>query len=182
MKLNFNYKEVDIKGYEGLYKISNEGDVISLSKNRGFLKLKEKYLKPTIKANGYLDVKLVKNGIYKHFYIHRLVAEHFISNPNNLPQINHKDKNPSNNNVNNLEWCDNSYNVKYSNIPEKLKELRGDKLEITNTQTGEIIIAKSKRDAAKFINGTDAGIIYAIKNNSLYKRKYKIKIISYGCK
>lgn len=71
-----NYKEVDIKGYEGLYKISNKGDVISLSKIRGFLKLKERIITPTIKANKYLDIKLVKDGISKHFYVHRLVAEH----------------------------------------------------------------------------------------------------------
>lgn len=177
---DFNYKEVDIKGYEGLYKISNRGDVISLSKNSGFLKLKEKYLKPTVKPKGYLDVKLIKDGIKKHFYIHRLVAEHFIPNPNNLPQVNHKDKNPSNNDVNNLEWCDNSYNVLYSNIPEKLKELRGDKIQITNIKTGEVIIAKSKREAAKLINGTNTGIIYSINNNSIYKNKYKFKILSYG--
>lgn len=180
ISFNFNYKEVDIKGYEGLYKISNKGDVISLSKNSGFLKLKEKYLKPTVKPKGYLDVKLIKNGIKKHFYIHRLVAEHFIPNPNNLPQVNHKDKNPSNNNVNNLEWCDNSYNVLYSNIPEKLRELRGDKIQITNIKTGEIIIAQSKREAAKLINGTNTGIIYSINNNSIYKNKYKFKILSYG--
>lgn len=70
-----NYKEIDIKGYEGLYKISNRGDVISLSKNSGFLKLKERIIKPTIKPKGYLDVKLTKDKKSKHFYIHRLVAE-----------------------------------------------------------------------------------------------------------
>ena len=177
-----NYKVVDIKGYEGLYKISNKGDVISLSKIRGFLKLKERIITPTVKANKYLDIKLVKDGISKHFYIHRLVAEHFIPNPDNLPQVNHKDKNPSNNSVDNLEWCNNSYNVRYSNIPNKLKELRGDKLKITNIETEEIIIANSKREAANIINGTDVGIIYAIKNNSIYKHKYKIKVLSYGCK
>ena len=176
------YKEVDIKGYEGLYKISNRGDVISLSKISGFLKLRERIMTPTVKANKYLDVKLIKNKISKHFYVHRLVAEHFIPNPNNLPQVNHKDNNPANNNVDNLEWCDNSYNIRYSDIPNKLKELRGDKLEIINIETKEIIIAKSKREAADIINGTDAGIIYAIKNNSIYKHKYKIKVLSYGCK
>lgn len=176
------YKEVDIKGYEGLYKVSNRGDVISLSKISGFLKLRERIMTPTVKANKYLDVKLIKNKISKHFYVHRLVAEHFIPNPNNLPQVNHKDNNPANNNVDNLEWCDNSYNIRYSDIPNKLKELRGDKLEITNIEIKEIIIAKSKREAADIINGTDAGIIYAIKNNSIYKHKYKIKVLSYGCK
>lgn len=179
---DFNYKEVDIKGYEGLYKISNKGDVISLSKNSGFLKRKERYLKPTIKPKGYLDVKLIKDGVNKHFYVHRLVAEHFIPNPNNLPQVNHKDKNPSNNNVENLEWCDNSYNALYSNIPEKLKELRGDKIEITNIKTGEVIIARSKREAAELIDGSDTGITYSINSGSIYKNKYKLKIISYGCK
>lgn len=53
---------------------------------------------------------------------------------------------------------------------------------ITNIETEEIIIANSKREAANIINGTDAGIIYAIKNNSIYKHKYKIKVLSYGCK
>lgn len=182
MNFDLNYKEVDIKGYEGLYKISNKGDVISLSKDSGFLKLKERIMKPTIKPGGYLDIKLTKDGKSKHFYVHRLVAEHFIPNINNYPQINHKDNNPKNNNITNLEWCNNSYNVKYSNIPQKLRELRGDKLEITNIETNEIIIANSKREAAEIINGTDAGIIYAINNNSLYKRKYKIRIISYGNK
>lgn len=67
-------------------------------------------------------------------------------------------------------------------MPKKLRELRGDKLEITNIETNETIIANSKREAADIINGTDTGIIYAINNNTLYKRKYKIKIISYGCK
>lgn len=182
MNFDLKYKTVDIKGYEGLYKISNRGDVISVSRNKGFVKSKERIMSPTIKPNKYLDIKLIKNGITKHFYVHRLVAEHFIPNPNNLPQVNHKDKNPANNTVDNLEWCDNSYNVKYSDIPNRLKELRGDKLEITNIETGEIIIANSKREAANIINGTDAGIIYAIKNNSIYKHKYKIKVLSYGCK
>lgn len=169
-----------IKGYENLYMINNEGIIISCSKISGNVVLKDRYLKYTTKENGYLQVHLAKNGKRKAYYIHRLVAKHFIPNPNNYTQVNHKDKNPSNNSVDNLEWCNNSYNVRYSNIPEKLKELRGDKLEITNVQTGEIIIAKSKREAANIIKGSDAGIIYAINNNSLYKRKYKIKIISYG--
>lgn len=55
-------------------------------------------------------------------------------------------------------------------------------MKITNIETEEIIIANSKREAANIINGTDAGIIYAIKNNSIYKHKYKIKVLSYGCK
>ena len=199
MKLNFNIKIskpnynrgtiknnidrtgfVNIKGYENLYMINNEGIVVSCSKVSGTVILKNRYLKPTKKSNGYLQVNLYKDGTRKHFYVHRLVAEHFIPNPNNLPQINHKDKNKENNNVNNLEWCDNSYNVLYSDIPKKLRELRGDKIEITNIETNETIIANSKREAAKIIKCSDAIIIYHIRNNSIYKNKYKFKVLSYG--
>lgn len=63
---------------------------------------------------GYYKVNLYKDGKAKGFFIHRLVANAFIDNPNNLPQVNHKDENKQNNNINNLEWCDNRYNTRYS--------------------------------------------------------------------
>jgi len=100
-------KEVfkDIDGYEGLYQVSNYGNVKSV--RGGYL------LKKETTNKGYLRVNLWKDGKTKHFRVHRLVGIAFISNPNNLPQINHKDCDPSNNNVSNLEWCDNEYNQKY---------------------------------------------------------------------
>lgn len=91
----------DISGYEGLYQISNLGRV----------KSKRKILKP---INGeYLHVGLSKNGIQTTKLIHRLVAENFIDNPNNLPQVNHKDENKHNNCVNNLEWITFKENMNY---------------------------------------------------------------------
>ena len=63
--------------------------------------------------DGYYSVGLSKNGILKRYYVHRLVAEAFLPNSDNLPLINHKDENKSNNNVNNLEWCDVKYNTNY---------------------------------------------------------------------
>lgn len=115
-------KEVfkDIVGYEGLYQVSNIGRVKSLPKDKvlhncGFIcKSKERILKPKLEKNGYLRVGLYKNGIVQYFSIHRLVAIAFIENPNNYPDINHKDENRTNNNVNNLEWCSVSYNTQYS--------------------------------------------------------------------
>lgn len=105
----------DISNYEGLYQISNLGRVKSLSKKSGFLILKERIMKPTIKDNGYYQIALYKNKKGCKKYIHRLVAEAFIPNPNNYPCINHKDYNKANNNVDNIEWCSYSQNNTYSN-------------------------------------------------------------------
>ena len=111
----------DIKGYEGLYQISNLGNVKSLKRNRFNYRLqrmiivnKEKLLKQSFDGKKYLFVTLQKHKSRKNYRIHRLVAESFIPNPNNLPQVNHIDGNKTNNCVSNLEWCDGSYNVKES--------------------------------------------------------------------
>lgn len=101
----------DIKGYEGKYQISNLGNIKSINYNKT---KKEKLLKPNISKRGYKYINLCKSGRQQKKYIHRLVAEAFISNPNNYPVINHKDNNPLNNNVKNLEWCTQSYNVRYA--------------------------------------------------------------------
>lgn len=105
-----------IKGYEDLYEISNFGRVKSFNyMNQG----KEKILKlHTLKYN-YKQIMLQKNNIRKCFLVHRLVAEYFIPNPNNLPYVNHKDENPANNHVSNLEWCSQQYNVNYGTCIER---------------------------------------------------------------
>ena len=95
----------DIPNYEGLYQVSNLGRVKSLFKYK-------KILKPRPR-NGYLRVSLTKNNKSTNYAVHRLVAQAFISNPNNLPEINHKDENKQNNCVDNLEFCTRKYNMKY---------------------------------------------------------------------
>ena len=75
---------------------------------------KEKKLKPYKNSWGYMLVDMRKNKKRYIKCVHRLVAEAFIDNPNNLPEVNHIDCNRANNNVNNLEWCTRSYNIKYS--------------------------------------------------------------------
>lgn len=111
----------DIKGYEGLYQISNTGKVKSLtryvnSKSSGKLLIKEKIRKTTTTTAGYEYVVLANKGKNKTLLIHRLVAETFIPNPNNYACVNHIDENKSNNNVSNLEWCNYEYNNTYKNI------------------------------------------------------------------
>ena len=92
----------DIPGYESLYAVTSCGKVWSYRR--------KKFLKPSDNGLGYLQVKLSKDGKTKTYKVHRLVAEAFISNPLNLPQINHKDENRANNALLNLEWCDAAYN------------------------------------------------------------------------
>ena len=94
-----------VVGYEGLYEVSNMGRVKSLFRYK-------KELKPNYCTN-YPTVQLFKDGKVKCMLIHRLVAEAFIPNPLNLPQVNHIDENKHNFSVDNLEWCDAEYNMNY---------------------------------------------------------------------
>ncbi len=94
----------DISGYEGYYQISNKGNVRSLDRFDGVHDRQGTIIKPHMKHNGYLQVGLRKHNTRKWISIHRLVAIHFIENPDNKPQVNHIDGNKQNNNVENLEW------------------------------------------------------------------------------
>lgn len=104
----------DIKGYEGAYQVSNLGNVKSLKTNKNL------YYTKSGRNREYLKVLLVRNSKRKMVSIHRLVAEHFISNPNNYPCVNHKDECKNNNVWTNLEWCDEKYNANYGT--KKLKQ------------------------------------------------------------
>lgn len=107
----------DISGYEGIYQISNLGRVKSLSRtvlvDNNPRKLKEKIMNQTPVTNGYLSVNFCVGNNRKKFLVHRLVAQEFLPNPLNLPQLNHIDENILNNSVYNLEWCTCEYNNNY---------------------------------------------------------------------
>lgn len=110
--MNEIWKDVD--GYEGLYQISNLGNVKSFRGSTKFGKPKELILKPSTINSGYHVVTLYsENGKKRKFQIHRLVAEAFIENPEGFPCVNHKDENKTNNCVDNLEWCTYQYNNNY---------------------------------------------------------------------
>lgn len=115
-----------VKGYEGLYEVSNLGRVKSLGHYVSYVrgdsaisyKTKPKIMKPQSRQHGYLGVQLHGKGghktrNFKTFSIHRLVAEAFIENPDNLPEVNHKDEDKTNNCVDNLEWISHRDNTVY---------------------------------------------------------------------
>lgn len=102
----------DVAGYERLYKISNLGNVYSVKRGRN--------LKLINSHHGYKRIRLyIGSKSWRIYAVHRLVAEAFIPNPHNLPEVNHKDENHSNNVVSNLEWCTRTYNVNYGERTKK---------------------------------------------------------------
>ena len=121
-----------IKGYEGLYEVSDQGRVKSLKFR------KERIMKQLITPKGYIRVGLRKNGYQKMCKVHRLVAQTFIPNPQNLPQVNHIDENPSNNKVENLEWCDAKYNNNYGTHNRRIADKKS-KPVIQYTKSGELV-------------------------------------------
>lgn len=95
-----------VKGYEGLYEVDDQGNVYSLISNR--------FIDSGLTTKKYKRVCFTANGKRRFIHVHRLVAEAFIPNPLDLPQVNHKDGNKLNNHVDNLEWCSASENMKHS--------------------------------------------------------------------
>ena len=114
----------DILGYEGKYMVSNWGRVKSLNYHRTS---KERILKGRKTKNGYLHVKLYKDGKGKWYFVHRLVAEVFLENPKGYNEVNHRDENKQNNCVDNLEWCSRQYNNTYNGRAKKVGKKAGKK-------------------------------------------------------
>ena len=148
----------DIKDYEGLYQVSNLGRVKSLARkskhSRGYIAYyKEKILAPA-SIKGYLVVNLSKDGSNKRYYIHRLVASAFIPNPDNLPEVNHIDENKMNNSVENLEWCNHSYNSNHGTRAERISKANTNNIKISKSvlcvETG--IIYASVHEAGRQMN------------------------------
>ena len=158
----------EIKGYEGLYEISNDGFVKSLVKNKIL----------SFNYNGckaYKQVQLFKDGKRHTKLIHRLVAEAFIPNPNNLPEVNHKDEDTFNNAVDNLEWCTSKYNANYGTRNIRIAEKTSKPLYQLNKDTGEIIKEwKSAAEVQRSLGWRKDNINFACThNNTSYGYKWK---------
>lgn len=171
----------DIEGFEGLYQVSNKSRVRSLdwyqtrySRNgKEYLALhKGRILKTRLNPKGYPYVNLYKDGVMTSKTLHRLVAVAFIPNPDNLPCINHKDENPANPSISNLEWCTLSYNVNYGTAIERqieaFKRNGGNCKKVLCVETGEIF--RSGREAADFAGVTPQAVCMALNHRNRCKK------------
>lgn len=161
-------KEVwkDIPNYEGLYQVSNLGRVKSFRRSTNHRYESEYILKPLHANNGYCQVTLYDNTIRHKFLIHRLVAQAFIPNPENLPQVNHKDENPYNNAASNLEWCTNEYNNAYGTAKIRMADTKSHPIEQLTIDGKVIAIYRSVRIACEMIGVTKSSLGHAIRNGT----------------
>ena len=162
----------DIADYEGQYMVSNLGRVKSLEhKLRNGHIWRERVLAITYCEDKYGRILLSKNNNHKRFLIHRLVAEAFLENPDNLPQVNHKDENPKNNTVDNLEWCTAKYNNNYGTHNDRMRKTQGKP--VVCVETG--IVYQSAREIKRKLgyNNTLIGACCKSKNRTAYGYHWK---------
>ena len=152
-------------GYEGKYQVSNDGKVRSLNYKRTG---KTKILKQNTNKDGYKTLLLCKNGKVKAYYIHRLVAQAFIPNPNNYLIVNHKDENPANNHVSNLEWCNHEYNMNYGTIKDRISEaMKGKPIILRVSPQEKLYYIKLAKEAGMPLQDFLAQVLY----ENLYKEQ-----------
>lgn len=149
----------DIKGYEGLYQVSTNGEVRSLDHYRNGRNghkqiVRGRTLKINTSYGSYGSVMLSKDGQTRRFYVHRLVAETFIENPHNYPVVNHINGDKYDNSVSNLEWCTCQYNsyhaVHIIKTLDMSKVTNKQPVKILNTITGEILEFESHKECEKY--------------------------------
>lgn len=164
-----NYEEYEISNLGRVKRLPYDKNVC----NGGKQHCAEKILKPQKRKRGYQAVILSKNNNVKSFLIHRLVATAFIPNPYSLPQVNHKDENPSNNCVENLEWCTQKYNSNYGTskyrISSKLKNGVLSKIVEQYDKKGNFIQEfPSPMEASRVLDIKVSGIVSCCNSNKKY--------------
>lgn len=152
----------DLTGYEESYQISDQGRIFTKRRLDGNRIIYGKELRPSITKDGYLKISLYKDSIEKRFYLHRLVAQQFIPNPDNLPQVNHIDGNKFNNKVTNLEWCTKEENQSHAVLHSLMQ--RGSNrpsAKLTEEQVLEIYKLKG------VMSGKEIGEHYGVSKNTI---------------
>ena len=167
--------------YDGLYSISNLGRVKSNDRqivysNGVVTNYRGKLLKPEAVADGHLRVTLSNGGRKQRVFVHRLVAEAFIPNPNNYPIVNHKDEVPSNNCADNLEWCTCAYNNAYNNRHERIGDAEGHNVGVYDIEMNLICKFPSISKASKYLNVSLTTLWRRIKDGKLINNCYVVLI------
>lgn len=172
----------DVPGYEGLYEVSNLGEIRSLDRmvtmkngvtriTHGTVLTQGKY---NSKSN-YRGVTLCANGVPKKHSVHRIVASAFIPNPDNLPEINHKDEDKQNNCVDNLEWCDRKYNNTYGTAKIRAAVTQGKP--VIQMRNGKIVNAwPSQGLAAMFTGASQSGISACLRGECMTSGGYEWRL------
>lgn len=161
-----------IEGYEGKYEVSNLGRVRSLDRkvatvHSAMRTIKGKTLVPWTDKYGYLHVNLWCECKMKSQMVHRLVAGAFIPNPDNMPEVNHKDEDKQNNRADNLEWCNTRYNINYGNRSHKVSQTRiskamlGLRVEQLTMDGQHVRTFDSIREASR-VSGADKSVIVRV--------------------
>ena len=170
MKINKTELWKDIPEYEGFYQVSSLGRIKSLERKVWIdnkkcyrtlsekIKSLQKYT-PKDGSTSYYKIILCKEGKINTFWVHRLVAQAFIDNPDNLSQVNHIDENGLNNCINNLEWCTHKYNNQYGTKNQRCAEKLEKPVDQFDKNGNYIRSFKSLDDAAKFLNKTNSSNI-----------------------
>lgn len=169
----------DVPGYEDSYQISSHGNVRSKERYRkvcggSFRLVKSQIIKPVICTNGYREVHLQRNRHRDVVLLHRLVAQVFIPNPLNLPEVNHKDEDITNCQVENLEWCTSKYNANYGTRNRRCWEHNTQKLRVRQlTLDGEFVREyDSIGQAANAVGVTDSPIVRVCKGKQRTSKGY----------
>lgn len=176
----------NVIGYEGLYLIDSLGNVVSLPRQQGSRFVNQyKIISTKINRLGYKEVALSKDGKTKTVLLHRLIAKHFIDNPNNYPCVNHKNGIKTDNRLENLEWCTRSYNTKhaYDNNLGGFRDFANAGIEAMNKHSqyvvirliapdGSELVFNGASDAAAYLGTNRDEVTRAIRKNQRVKGHY----------
>ena len=179
-------KVKEVVGYEGLYLIDSIGNVVSMPRRQGSRFVNQyKIMGTKVNRLGYKEVALSKDGKTKTVLLHRLLATHFIPNPDNLPCVNHKNGIKDDNRLENLEWCTRSYNTKhaYNNNLGNFKNYANAGIEKMNHDTeyvrvvlvseaGEEMVFGSSAEAAEYL-GTNKDAVTSVIRKSQKVKKHR---------
>lgn len=166
----------DIEDYKGLYQVSNLGRVRSLDRIDALGRLRKgKVLAYNLVGAGYLQVGLHRDGKVEQKLVHRLVSEAFLPNPDNLPEVNHKDEDKTNNNISNLEWCTMLYNNAYNGRNKRVAKALERPIYVV-TSSGHRYLFDSTKKAVELLGLKSGAVSRCLHGKLKHHRGYSFEL------